>query len=76
MDKNPDSSGNISSWIRIGIQSRIDFFYSVSGFSSLLDLETFTGSELSINTRSLNLAELGSLLRTILADISPQLNTI
>ena len=26
MDKNPDSSGNRSSWIRIGIQSRRDFF--------------------------------------------------
>ena len=41
----------------------------VSGLSSLLDLEIDTGAELSVNTRSLNFTELGSLVKTILAAI-------
>ena len=44
----------------------------VSGFSSLLDLETGTGSELSNSNLSVNLVELGSRVRTIFAAISAQ----
>ena len=50
MDKNPDSSGNISSWIRIGIQSRSDFFYSVAQYDT-------TSVSPSILTKCLNNVE-------------------